>query len=96
MTAKSLPQLRAELYAAEAAYRDALNQYFAAHVNRHAPDRLAAHVAACRACGAALDAALTALIDALWFPLNDSAQTAEQLRLHERRALLAEERRLLS
>ena len=95
MTAKSLPQLRAELHEAEARYQEAQHAYFAAYGDLRRLDLLDAYIARCRACGTALDAALGALIDALWVHLDDEACASEQRRLQGRRTLLAEEQRLL-
>ena len=96
MDAKTLPQLRAELRTAEARYQEAMQHYFAAYGEMRVLDVLDAHIARSRACGAALDAALGALIDALWVHLADEACAAEQRRLQRRRTLLAQELRLLA
>jgi hypothetical protein len=92
---QDLPHLRARLRASEAAYREALCQYFAAYGDLRDITVLHGHVSDCRACGAALDAALGALIDALWLHVDDDACAAEQRRMQGRRALLAQEQRLL-
>ena len=95
MDTQTLPQLRMAYRQAEAAYQEALHDYIAAYVDRRARTVRAAHSARCHAYGARLDAALAALIDALWFPLNDPGQVAEQRRLMARQAMLARELRLL-